>query len=173
MSTEDVSAPKLRRCGRCSCGLTTAASVCDYCGAVLTPIAIAGKEVFAVVCLSCGHQNPVAAENCAKCNRELLQVCPNCESTISCVSSNCAYCGALRSDFYTICARQASVDEQQNRKSRRIARIIPPVVGAAFVGLFLALSLVSVAIHDVWLAKAWLIPAGVCAIFSLMLWLKP
>jgi len=124
------------------------------------------------VCLLCGQQNPVAAENCEKCNRELLQVCPNCESRISCVSPICAYCGALRSDFFTICARQAIVDEQQARKYRRLTRIIGPLIGVAFVGLFLALSLVSVAIHDVPLAKAWLIPAGVSATLALMLWLK-
>lgn len=114
----------MRKCPRCGCGVAVETIVCEYCGGVISNIAILGDEISGIVCGACGEQNRPDAEDCRFCGLTLTRNCPRCGEPVGIDAAMCEGCGLDAAAFFDECVRiDIARAEALSRRRRRAARI--------------------------------------------------
>lgn len=159
---------RLRMCPRCGCGLLPPSVVCQYCGAVLSHLAIVGAGVSAIVCSFCGTQNNEEAVNCNSCGAVLEISCPRCDALVPVEATVCAKCGLAKNDRYGESLRNERAGAKLSARTRRRAELGGNISALATIGGLVLLGLLQRQNQDGSIWKIWLILAAILLLMWLM-----
>jgi hypothetical protein len=127
----------LRKCSRCGCGVLRTSTICEFCGGVLSLIAVLGHEISGVVCFNCGEQNEPKANECTLCGQTLMHTCPRCGQALPTDAVSCQTCDLLRPAFFAESVRKELARTESQAGKRRRADIADDVVALGLVTIFI------------------------------------
>lgn len=113
---------RLRPCPKCHAEVDRAATMCEFCGALLAsggrrqPFTLEG-----VVCFYCGDHNrwSMLGDRCAGCGRLFATTCPRCGEGVPLRARHCHKCGLSVENFDVERARATVKRARERRQEER------------------------------------------------------